>query len=130
MNSLLAFTGLALISAIIAAAAIGIYRILPGGIKIRVNEFFQLNDVEGNKMENKTEVKKYGAENKKPQLEQLYFDLSMLISERRALQSALSEIQTVVANSNLNPKSRERINNIVIAALGYDGQGGRRTVND
>ena len=43
MNSLIAFVELALFAALTAAAAIGIYFILPGKLKAGVNEFFQLN---------------------------------------------------------------------------------------
>ena len=131
MNSLIAFGGLALFAALTAAAAIGTYVKLPGGLKARVNEFFQLNDMEEYEMNIKTEVKKtYGPENKKPQLDQLYHDLRMLLGERSALQSALIEIQTITANNNLNPIAQRKVDNLVKAALGYDGQGGRRTVND
>lgn len=131
MNSLIAFMELTLFAAVSTGGIIGVYVILPGKLKTKVNEFFELNEGEY-EVDNQTEVKKsYGPENKKPQLQQLYSDLSLLLNERSALQSALSEIQTIAANSDLDPAAKRQIKNIVIAALGYDdGQGGRRAVND
>lgn len=120
-----------LVMALLASITAGIYNMLPGRLKKITDLFFELNDNEGALLMDQVEVKKqYGPENKKPQLTQLYQDLSMLLGERSALQSALTEIQEIAANSNLDFKAKQKIDNVVSAALGYDGQGGRQAVNN
>lgn len=128
---LLLVTSCLIILALVAIVSRVFYNMLPARIKRVTDQFFELNDYEGDLIMDQVEVKKvYGPENKKPQLEQLYNDITLLLGERTQLQSALKEIQEIAANSNLDYKTRLKINNIVIAALGYDGQGGRQTVNN